>query len=388
MRVCFISPSYFPEIGGTEIAIHELGKRLVNKGCEINLITPAPDGTSRYEQESGMHIHSVFIPAEILLMNPQHYYGRLFPPPITQMSILKKVMKSNKEKEFDILHQFHVFYLGAASVFAKKVLRKPLVTSLMGWDTYDPIHPLSKFLDPYLAHIMNSSDVVVSPVERTIIHAKHQGCKKEIKIIPHGVDTMRFNVNVNGSIQRKKLGVEKDDIVVLSVQRLFQRKGMEYLVYAIPTAIRENPHMKFVIIGEGPEKAKLKELAKTLKVNERIIFLGFVSSEELPKYYAACDVFALPSLYEQFGIVLAEAMACGKPVVSTEVGAIPEVVENGKTGLLAEPKNPKQFAEALLKLASDENLRRKMGEEGRKKVEKEYDWDIIAEKYLEEYKNL
>jgi glycosyltransferase involved in cell wall biosynthesis len=258
----------------------------------------------------------------------------------------------------------------------------------MGWDTYDPIHPLSKFLDPYLAHIMNSSDVVVSPVKRTIIYAKHQGCKKEIKIVPHGVDTAWFNVNVNGSIQRKKLGVEKGDIVILSVQRLVQRKGLEYLIYAIPTVVKENPHVKFVIIGEGPEKVKLKELAKTLKVSERIIFLGFVSSDDLPRYYSACDIFALPSLYEQFGLVLAEAMACGKPVVSTEVGAIPEVVENGKTGLLVEPKNPTQFAEALLKLANDKNLRKKMGGAGRKKAEKEYDWNIIARKYLEEYEKI
>jgi N-acetyl-alpha-D-glucosaminyl L-malate synthase BshA len=386
MKICFISPSYFPEPGGTGVAIYELGKRLVKKGCEITLITLSQ--AKGYEDDSGMDICRVSAPIEPLLMTPRHLYSRLFPPPLTQICTLERILELNKTRKIDILHQFHIFYLGAASVIAKKMLKKPLVTSLMGWDTYDPIHPLSKFLNPYLAYIMNSSDVVVSPVKRTTIYAKHQGCKKEIKIIPHGVDIPRFDVNIDRSTYRKKLNVEKNDAVVLSVQRLAPRKGLEYLLYAMPAVVKENPRVRFVIIGEGPEKVKLEELVKTLEVREKVLFLGFVSSDELPKYYSACDIFALPSLYEQFGLVFAEAMACGKPVVSTKVGAIPEVVENGVTGLLVEPKNPAQLAEALLELVNDENIRKKMGDAGRQKAGKEYDWDIIAKKYIEEYEKI
>lgn len=385
MRICLISPSYFPTSGGTEVAIYELGKRLVNKGCEATLVLPFSSDTIGYEDDSGMDICRLYIPVEPLLTNPGHLYGRLFPPPITQMRILKKIMDLNKEKKFDVLHQFHVFYLGAACICAKKMLKKPLITSLMGWDTYDPVHPLSKFLNPYLSYVMNCSDVVVSPAKCTLKYVRQQMCKKKIKIIPHGVDTERFNPNIDGTIYRKKLKAKKDEIIILSVQRLAPRKAIEYLIYAIPNVVRENSNIKFVIIGDGPEKAKLMELARKLKITNNISFLGFVDSEELPGYYSACDIFVLHTLYEQFGIVSVEAMACGKAVISTEVGAVSEVVDNGKTGLLVECKQPRQLGDAILKLAGDENLRKKMGEEGRKKVEKEYDWNVIAEKYLQEY---
>jgi len=386
MKICFISQSYLPTVGGTEIAIYELGKRLVKKGCEITLVTLSSDNKLGYLDDSGMLICHVHIPAEDLLMRNSARYGRLFPPPLTEVYTLKSIMKLNRLKRFDILHQFHVFYLGATSVLLQKILRKPIITSLMGWDTYDPLHPLSKYLNPYLALIMNNSDVIVSPAHAPAIYARQQMCKKEIRIIPHGVDPIRFNPNVSEGMCRQKLGIEKGEIIVLSVQRLVKRKGVEHLLYAIHSVVRENSRIKFLVAGKGPERSKLVELAKKLEITDRIIFLGFVDSEELPKYYSVCDIFVLHSLYENFGIALVEAMACGKPVISTKVGAIPEIIENGKTGLLVEPKNPEQLAQAILKLANNAYLRKKMGEEGRKKVEKEYDWNIIANKYLEFYK--
>jgi len=381
LKICFISPSYFPTLGGTEVAIYELGKRLVNKGCEVILVTPSSDGN--IEDDSGMIIHRIPIPLEMFVLSPTHYYGRLFPPPITSTYALIKILKSNKFKKIDLLHQFHVFYLGNASIFAKKLLGKPLITNLMGWDTYDPIHPLPKFLHPYLTYIINNSDTIISPAHCLLSYIR-SNYRKKVKIIPHGVDIRRFNVK-NENNYRKKLGMKKEEILVLSVQRLVLKKGIKYLLYAMSMVVKEDPNVKLVIIGEGPEKPQLIKLIKKMKITKNVKIAGFVGSEVLPKYYSACDIFVLHSLYEQFGIVLLEAMACGKPVVSTKVGAIPEIVENGKTGFLVDLKNPKQLSEAILKLASDENLRNKLGKEGRKKVEKKYDWDIITDRYLNEY---
>jgi rhamnosyl/mannosyltransferase len=387
MKICFISPSYFPVVGGTEVAIYELGKRLVNKGCEVVLVTPSSGSASSYKDDSGMVVYRIPVPLEILILSPAHLYGRLFPPPITSTYALIKILKTNKLGKIDLLHQFHVFYLGGACVFAKKLLRKPLVTSLMGWDTYDPIHPLPKLSNPYLAYVMNNSDMVTSPVTRTLPYIR-QICKKEVKIIPHGVDVARFNADVNQKECKEKLGLKKDEVFILSVQRLAPRKGVQHLIHAMSIVVRENPKVKLAIIGEGPEKMRLIKLTKESGISKNIILMGFVNSNELLKWYSACDIFVLHSLYEQFGIVLVEAMACAKPVVSTKVGAIPEVVDDRKTGLLVEPKNPKQFAEAILKLASDEKLRSKLGEEGRRKVKEKYDWNLIADKYMHEYKQL
>jgi glycosyltransferase involved in cell wall biosynthesis len=387
MRVCFVSPSYFPTIGGTEVAIYELGKRLVNKGCEVISVTPTPNGVQKIVDDSGMLVYRIPIPFELPILSPRHLYGRLFPPPITSTYALIKILKTNKLGQIDILHQFHVFYLGAASVLAKKLLGKRLVTSLMGWDIYDPIHPLPKLLNPYLAHILNNSDMIVSPAKQLLSYVR-QICKRKIRIIPHGVDVARFNANIHQNDYKVKLGLKKDEVLALSVQRLAPRKGVENLLYAMSIVVKENSKVKLAIIGDGSEKARLIELTKKLGINKNVTFMGFVDFDDLPKYYSTCDIFVLHSLYELFGIVLVEAMACGKPVISTKVGAIPEIVDHGKTGFLVEPKNPKQLAEAILKLASDEKLRNKLGSEGRRKAREKYDWDIIVDKYLHEYEQI
>jgi len=359
----------------------------VNKGCEIILVTPSPDWDSRYKDDTGMVVCRIPVLGEMLLMSPQHYYGRFFPPPFTSAYALIKIIKLKKFGKTDILHQFHVFSLGAACVFAKKLLGKPLVTSLMGWDTYDPIHPVPKLLNPYLAYVMNNSDVITSPAKRLLSYVR-QICKKEVKIIPHGVDIGRFNVNIDQSEYKENIGLKKDEVLALSVQRLVPKKGIEHLLYAMSIIIKENPNVKLAVVGDGPEKWRLMELTKKLRISKNVTFTGFVDSEDLPKYYSVCDIFVLHSLYEQFGIVLVEAMACAKPVVSTNVGAIPEIVDDGKTGLLVEPKNPKQLAEAILKLASDPVLRNRLGRAGLRKVKEKYDWDIITDKYLDAYKQL
>lgn len=387
MKVCFISPSYFPVIGGTEVAIYELGKRLVNKGCEVVLVTPTPSDTSKCKDDSGMEICRVPVPLELSMLSPIHFYGRLFPPPLTSTRTLLKILKKNKNGKIDILHQFHLFYLGATCVLAKKILKIPLITSLMGWDTYDPLHPLPKIQQPYLNLIMEHSNLITSPSKRLLPYIS-QACKGKVRVIPHGVDLCRFNILVDQNEQKEKLGVKSDEILALAVQRLAPRKAVEYLIYAMSIVSKENPKVKLLIVGDGPEKARLMELTKKLGINRNVAFKGSVDSQDLPKYYLACDIFVLHSLYEQFGIVLVEAMACGKPVISTKVGAIPDIVENEKTGLLVEPKNPKQLADAILKLANDEKLRKRLGEEGMKKAKEKYDWNIIVEEYLNAYEQL
>ncbi|MEM2338355.1 MAG: glycosyltransferase family 4 protein [Candidatus Bathyarchaeia archaeon] len=387
MKVCFVSPSYFPTIGGTEVAIYELGKRLVNKGCEVVLVTPTPSVRSKCEDDSGMDVYRVPIPLELSMLSPIHFYGRLFPPPLISTRVLLKILEKNKNRKIDILHQFHLFYLGATCVFAKKILKIPLITSLMGWDTYDPLHPLPRLHQPYLEFVMGHSNLITSPSKR-LLSCMSQAHKEKVRVIPHGVDISRFNIHVNRNEQKEKLGVKSDEILALAVQRLAPKKAVEHLIYAMSIVSKENPKVKLVIVGDGPEKARLTELTRKLGINQNVVFKGFVDSQDLPKYYLACDIFVLHSLYEQFGIVLVEAMACGKPVISTTVGAIPEIVDNEKIGFLVEPKNPKQLADAILKLANDEKLRKKFGEEGKKKAKENYDWNIIVEKYLKVYKQL
>jgi glycosyltransferase involved in cell wall biosynthesis len=141
------------------------------------------------------------------------------------------------------------------------------------------------------------------------------------------------------------------------------------------------------IAGSGPEENKLKELVKELNIEENVNFLGYISGIKKYSYYKSADVCVFPSIYEAFGIVLLEAMACGKPVVASNVGGIPFVVEEGKTGLLFESGNVEDLADKIVTILKDEELREKMGEAGRERA-KEFTWDKIAERTVEVYKEI
>ena len=376
MKICYITPGYLPLTGGTEIAIQEIGKRLVKKGCDISIITQDVETLNSYEFIDGIEIYRISRkPGKIGFIT-------------WQLKILKRIKELDKNKNFDILHQFHLISLGGASILAKKSLDTPLVTSLMGFDTYDPIDPVPKIFNPYIALIMNNSDVVTSPSADLVGYAKKQGLKRDAIVIPHGVALNEFYPDNNSNKIRKNFGILDDEIMVLSLQRLHKLKGVEYVINAIPAINEKSSNVKFVIVGTGPEKERLEGLVKKLNIEDKVIFTGFVSHGEKLSLFSSCDIFAFHSNYESFGIVLVEAMASGKPVISTDVGAIPEIVDDGKTGIIVPPGDSKALAEAILRLVRDRDLRMKMGMEGRKKAEREYDWDRIVERYEKIYESL
>ena len=157
----------------------------------------------------------------------------------------------------------------------------------------------------------------------------------------------------------------------------------------MPSVISEIPDSELVIVGDGVMRRELEELSRKYEVKGHVKFVGFVDENLKPLYYKAADVFCLPSIItsESFGIVNLEAMACGVPVVASKIGGIPDVVKNGKTGILVPPRDPKALAEAIICLLQDENVRRKMGRNARKKAEN-YSWKRIAEKYERVYEEL
>ncbi len=139
------------------------------------------------------------------------------------------------------------------------------------------------------------------------------------------------------------------------------------------------------LVGSGPFEKKLRMRAAELGIRDKVFFFGHVPNNKLSAYYNACDVFVLPSLYEPLGIVLLEAMACGKPVVASRVGGIPELVDE-KVGMLVEPKNPDALAKSILMLLSDADLAKKLGDAGRRRAE-HFDWQHVLKKTLKVYED-
>jgi len=194
---------------------------------------------------------------------------------------------------------------------------------------------------------------------------------KDISVIPFGVDLNRF----------KPLPVHHvfkgDAIVVGTVKTLEKEYGLEYLIEAfalLKKRLKEYP-LKLLIVGKGSLEMELKEKAQSLGIQGDVVFTGYISPIEVPFYQNMLTISVFPSLNESFGVSVVEAMACEKPVIATNVGGLPEVVENNVTGIIVPPANAEKLAEAMETLVRDEQLRTKFGKEGRQRVERLYNWN-------------
>ena len=171
--------------------------------------------------------------------------------------------------------------------------------------------------------------------------------------------------------------------IILSVTRLDPReryKNIDLVIKVFPEVLKSVPDAYYVIVGEGADRLRLELLAKELGVRDNVIFAGFVPDDLLPLYYEASDIFVLPSTGEGFGIVFLEAMYYGKPCIGASAGGIPEVIEDDKTGLLVNPDNVLELSNAVIKLFTNKELSKSMGEAGRKRFEKEFSFEAFKER--------
>jgi len=206
-----------------------------------------------------------------------------------------------------------------------------------------------------------------------------------VHVVYNGVDLERFNPSIDGEEVKERYGIANSPLV-LFVGRLAPYKGIRFLMMAIPRVLQRVPNVRFLVVGSARyDLARMNEFFKTPGIRKSVLFSGYVPDKDLPKMYAACDVFCYPSLWEGFGLTPAEAQACGKPVVAFKTCAIPEVVKDGETGILVPPRDYNELARAICDLLLDEGVRLKMGENARKRAEKVFSWYRVAKQTLQVY---
>jgi len=200
-----------------------------------------------------------------------------------------------------------------------------------------------------------------------------------LSVLHPGVDEQRFTPSVSGDSIRQRLHVGSR-LLIVCVGRLVPRKGQDVLIEAMPMIRRLAPEATLLLVGGGPDRARLDELAVSSPAGS-VLFAGEVPDQDLPSYYAACDVFAMPCRsrwagleVEGFGIVFLEAAAAGKPVVAGRSGGASEAVDDETTGILVEGREPKAVALALTRLLTHRPLAVEMGTAGRARVEAEFTW--------------
>jgi glycosyltransferase involved in cell wall biosynthesis len=234
---------------------------------------------------------------------------------------------------------------------------------------------------PWYAHL------VARQVAHTIFISKfcqlyHNNANYPWSIIPYGADIAKITPKPADESLREQLGLKTDVRILFSLQRLSLLKRVDISIRSVRHLVDQGiSNFVLLIGGTGPEAAHLKDQVEALGVQEHVRFVGLVPEQQVGEYFALADIFVFTSIFETFGIVAAQAMAAGLPVVATRSSAIPEVVEDGITGLLSQPLDVESLASNIALLLKDEDLRHEMGRKARERVARFYDWENIALQY-------
>ena len=372
MRIAQVTPYFHPHIGGVESNVYSISKNLLKLGHEITVFTSRFD-TKLPEQEE----------FEGLKIFRSKQSMNLFTTPVTPA--LKSDLLAD---HWDIVHTHAPPPL--SSYYVAKAKNKANFPTVMTYHC-DPEIPVrgggvltSMYQSIFGNYTLRRMDLVLAETE-TYAATSRAIWNTHAKVIPPGVDIERFNPRIKGDSIRERYGLG-DSKVVLFVGRLTFHKGINHLIEAAGIY----PNAKYLIVGAGPMEESLKRQAATSSNAKNIIFAGPASTEDLPQFYAACDVLVLLSVsrLEAFGLVMLEAMASGKPVVTSDMPGMREVVVDGTDGLLAEPLDSHDIADKIKRLLEDDDLRKRFGANGRMKVEQRFTWERVTKLTEEAYKKL
>lgn len=275
----------------------------------------------------------------------------------------------------DIVEACYAQTYGAIAAFANA---RPLVITCWGSDIICHNSPTKPwYLRVLLRYVMKRANLVFATskflAEKTMVFLP---AGEGIKVIPFGVDSEVF-VPIADNATEKSGG-----FCIGFVKTLSEKYGPDVLIRAMAKVFKTVPMAKLIMAGCGEMKVQLEQLAAYLGIADKIKLVGFIEHSQLPQLLQMFDIFVNPTVcHESFGANVLEASSCSVPVVASNVGGVPEVCIDGRTGILVEPNSPQALAEAIIKLTKDTTLRKKMGREGRKMVAEKYNWhDNVREK--------
>jgi len=363
-KILLVTGDFLPTKGGISTLFFELCSKIP----QIIVLTKKTNNDEAFDSSQQIRIRRINI------------FNKLLQPFILVINAFRTV----KKEKIDKLISGQLLVPGFVGYIIHKLLKKPYYVC-----TYGPEFNENRLFFPLMKLILKNATKII-----TISNfAKKQLIKKNISpykiaVFTPGVNLVRFNPNLNAEKILKRHNLY-NKIVLLTASRLDTNKGIDKMINLMPEILRKYPNVVYIIVGKGREERSLKKLAEE-KSKENIIFVGEVSDETIPLYYASCDVFLLltrevprKGFVEGFGIVFLEANACGKPVIAGKAGGSPEAVEDKITGLIVDPLDDKEILTSIEKLLEDRNLREKLGSDGRIRAENEFNWDIKSKQFID-----
>ncbi|MFT5369823.1 MAG: glycosyltransferase involved in cell wall biosynthesis [Candidatus Latescibacterota bacterium] len=315
---------------------------------------------------------------------------RRSPHPLRDLQALRHLIRIIRKGNYDVVHT-HTSKAGFLGRIAAKYCKTPAVihsphgTILEGY--FSPIVTQTyTYLERFTASMAQCIICLTTREIDQYLNAKI-GKREQYTYVYNGIDIDRFStVTQQRQDVRSKLGIAPESVVCITVGRLVPVKGQADLIEAFPQVIKKHPDTHLLIVGEGELHDALTQQTKTLNLESKIHFLGWRS--DIPDLLGASDIFVLPSLNEGLGLVLLEAMAQRLPAIATDVGGVPEVVHDGKTGILVPAQSPTPLSEALNKLISDPAQRTQMGEAGYQRAMTHFSIHTTVEKTENIYRKL
>jgi len=373
MKIAQIVSTFPPYYGGMGNTCYWQVKELAKLGHQITIFTPWRGERFKFSDEK----------IKIQYLWPLLKYGNAALVPEIFIHL----------ENFDIIHLHYPFIGGAEIIFFKKIFSfTPIVLQYqMDFTLPGTLSLISRLynrsfnwwiLEKVEKIIVSSYDYAQNSKYLSYILKEN---KEQIVEIPNGVDSEFFRPDKKDRKLLKRYNLSEKDKVILFVgglDRAHYFKGVDVLLKAFSQIKTNSSKNSLMIIGDGDLRPKYEKIAEKLEITNKVKFLGKISQEELPAHYNLADVFILPSINrnESFGLVLLEAMACGKPCLASNLPGVRTVVDNNKTGFLIKPGDSDDLTEKIEILLFNPDLAKKMGEMGRKKVEEKYSWKIIAKK--------
>lgn len=346
MNICLIG-HFPPHLGGISSYTYLLAKELKTRGDEVYVLT--------YPHEKIGNIGDIPVFTAPTL-NIKGLRGFLF-----SISATFKLISIIRKYKIDLIHAHYIMPPGLISVFCGMLLRVRTAITIHGSDIFVLARkPLLKSLIKFTLKKTDYVFAVSDSLKNEVLKLGIEGMEDKLSVTYNTVDIKRFNP-YNMTNFKEEMEIAPERSVILFVGNLVWQKGVEFLIRAKEFL---NEDAVIVIVGDGPLLQELKGIVEFEDIAD-IIFTG--ARDDVDKIMPAADVLVLPSVSESFGIVILEAMASGKPVVATNVGGIPEIV-NEETGIIVQPEDPVALAEAIDKILKDKYLQKKLSKAAREQV--------------------
>lgn len=381
MRICIFTNTFLPHVGGVARSVRTFLEDYRRAGHRVLVIAPEfPEGAAPRSIERSVER----VPAW------QNFNGSDFSVSLPLGASLRERVERFRP---DIIHAQHPFLLGDSALRMGALQNAPVVfTHHTLYEQYTHYVPFASetmqlFVIELATRFANCCQGVIAPSESLARILETRGVTSPIKVVPTGIDTGKFSA-ASRTTWRKRLGLDADTVVLGHVGRLAVEKNLPFLAESLARCLKRERRVRVLIVGDGPARSEAEGVFARFGVLDRVHFTGVLTGNALRDAYAAMDLFAFSSHSETQGLVLAEAMATGCPVVALDASGVRDVMRDGENGrMLAATATPDGMARALLQAVRQPELRTRW-RRGARRTAREYDRHLRAKQALSFYREV